>query len=71
MAKSGTQLGPIDLSSDVPLVETSGGQELILHQVSLTFGHPFGQADLWSDVPLCRGIYWPKTGTQLCPVDLS
>ena len=29
---------------------------VVLHQVSLTFGKPLGQADLWSDVPPSRGI---------------
>ena len=27
MSKSGTKLGPVDLSSDVPLVEASSGQK--------------------------------------------
>ena len=41
MAKSGTQLGPVDMSSDVPLVEASIGQ-----------GWYSGLVDLSSNVPL-------------------
>ena len=33
---------------------------MVLHQVRLTFGQLLGQADLWSDVPPSRGIYWPR-----------
>ena len=29
-------------------------------QVSLTFGQPLGQADLQSDIPPGRGIWWPR-----------
>ena len=51
MAKHGTQLGLVDLSSDVPPGRGIRWTRVVLHQVSLTFGQPLGQADLWSDVP--------------------
>ena len=54
MTKSGNNLGPVDLISDVPLLPSIGRgiwwPRVVLHQVSLTFGHPLGQANLWSDV---------------------
>ena len=59
MAKNGTNLGLVDLSSDV---SPSGGiycPRAILLQVRLTFCQPLGQTDLLSDVPV------------LGPVDLS
>ena len=51
MAKSGTKLGPVDLSSNVPPGRGIWWPRLVLCQVSLTFGQPLGQADLLSDVP--------------------
>ena len=41
MAKSGTQLGLVDLGSDVFLVEAASGQVWYYNQVSFTFGEPF------------------------------
>ena len=46
MAKTGTNLGPVDLNSDVPPGRGILWPKAILHQVSLTFGQPLGQADL-------------------------
>ena len=48
MAKSGTKFSSVDLSSDVPMVEASGGQEWdcvrsALHLVSLWVRLTFGQ----------------------------
>ena len=36
MAKSGTKLGPVDLSSDIPPVEASSGQEWYIGPVDLS-----------------------------------
>ena len=55
---------------------------MVLHQVSLTFGQPLGQADVLSDVPLHHNPHMPlnaprqrdlvaKSGTNLGPTDLS
>ena len=49
MAKSGTNMGPADLSSDIP--PGRGLPRAVLHQVSLAIGQALGQADLQSDVP--------------------
>ena len=49
--KSGTNLGLVDLSSDVPPGRGIYWPKAVLHQVSLTFGQPLGQTDLQSDVP--------------------
>ena len=51
MAKIGTKLCPVDLSSDVYPTRGIWWPRVILCQVSLTFGQPLGQTDLWSDVP--------------------
>ena len=50
MANSGTSSGQLDLWSDVPLIEVSGGQESYYAR----------QDDLWSDIPPSRGILLPK-----------
>ena len=47
MAKSGTQLGLVDLGSDVFLVEAASGQVWYYNQVSFTFGEPLSHDDLW------------------------
>ena len=51
MAKSGTQLGLVDLSSGIPTGRGIWWPRTVLCQVSLIFGQPLGQADLWSDEP--------------------
>ena len=47
-------------------------QRVVLLQVSLTFGQPLDQADLWSDVPhpLVEAPL-AKSGAQLGPLDLT
>ena len=50
MAKTGTKLGPVNLSLDVPPVE---------HLVAKT-STKLGLVDLSSDVPPGRGIWWPR-----------
>ena len=56
MAKSGINLGPVDLGSYVPPSRDIYLQRVVLHQVSLTFGQPLGQADdIWSDEPQAVG----------------
>ena len=52
MAQSGTKLGLVELSSDVPPSRGILWPRTVLHQVSLTFGQPLDKPDLWSDVPL-------------------
>ena len=42
---------------------------MVLHQAILTYGYPLGQADIQSDVPPGRGIWWP--GAILHPVILT
>ena len=36
MAKSGTYIGPVDISSDIPPVEASSGQEWFLGPVDMS-----------------------------------
>ena len=90
MAKTGTNLGPVDLSSNIPPVEqlvaktsTNLGPvdwnsevppsrgilwtRAVLHQVSLIFGQPLGQADFQLDAPPVEafsGQEWYKVGSS-------
>ena len=66
---SGTKLGPIDLSSDVTLVEASSGKEwyyirsawhLVSIWVRLTFGQMYPPRHLVA-----------KNGTKMGPINLS
>ena len=58
------------------LVEASSGQEWYYCQVSLTFGQPLDQADLWSDVtPLVEAssdqvVLVVKSGTTSGQLDI-
>ena len=45
------EVGPVDLSSNVPPSRGISWPRAVLHQVSLTSGQPWIQADLQSDVP--------------------
>ena len=60
MDRSGTNLGPVDLSSDIPPVGGIQWPRAVLCKVSLTFGQPLGQTDLWSDIIPGSGILWPR-----------
>ena len=51
VATTGTKLGLVDLSSDVPPGRGIWWPGAVLHQVSLTFDQPLAQADILSDVP--------------------
>ena len=51
MAKSGTKLGTVDLIPDVSPSRDIYWPRLVLYQVSLTFGEPVCNADLWSNDP--------------------
>ena len=59
MAKTGTKLGLVDLSSDYPLVEASGGQAHM----------KVGLDELSSDIPPRHLV--AKTGPKLGLLDLS
>ena len=50
VANSGTRLGLVDQLSPVLPSRSIYLPQVVLHQVSLTFGHPLGQVDHQSDV---------------------
>ena len=52
MAKSGTNLGPVDLSSDIPPVEASSGQEQYYSGQLDIFDQPLGKLTFGQMYPL-------------------
>ena len=56
IATIGTQMDPVDLSSDIPPGRGIWWPTAVPHQVSLTFCQPLVQAGLWSDVTPSRSI---------------